>query len=110
MKAGKFISILCILIAVIRCSPKVEVIHDYDPDIDFSEYRTYSWMEGGAVNPDDVLSGTLDARTVQNAVDAALAAKGYSFAEEGMSNLIVIVHASIENRIFIDDYGYSTGD
>ncbi len=78
---------------------------DYDPDTDFSKYKTYSWYDG-EVPADDALSANpLAKKRVVKSIDAYLASKGYTTAESDV-DFVVIIHAGTKEKIQINNYGY----
>jgi ABC-type glycerol-3-phosphate transport system substrate-binding protein len=80
---------------LVGCS-SVSVDSDYDPQTDFSTFRTWSWMhDGPAQGVDDLTDGRIRA-----AVEAALPIRGLRKADAGASpDLRVAYHARVEQRI-----------
>ena len=64
---------------------------DYDHQANFSQYKTYSWQE---IKPENSL---WDAR-IKNAVDAQLAAKGWTQVENGGDVAIVAIKTTKTQR------------
>jgi hypothetical protein len=77
---------------------------------DLSRYRTYAWA------PDDELvtgDPRLDHNTMfgdhlQAAVDRQFASKGLTKAEAGAADLVVHYHASVEQRLELNEAGQSS--
>jgi hypothetical protein len=78
---------------------------DFDHQANFSQYKTYSWQE---IKPANSL---WDAR-IKNAVDAQLAAKGWTQVESGGDMAVVAVKTSKTQRTlqtFYDGFGGGWG-
>lgn len=82
------------------CS-SLELNTDYNPSTDFSKYRTFAFKEGARPrNPQA-------ARSVQYAVETALAGKGMKLVETG-ADLLIYGHFVSDERIQVESYGYGT--
>jgi hypothetical protein len=66
---------------------------EYDHQVDFSRYKTWSWHEGGT----PALSLVTD-KAIRDAVEKGLAARGLSRVEAGAA-VFVVYHASRTTRI-----------
>jgi len=98
---------VAVLLLVPGCSP-ISVKTDYDPSADFSTLHTYQWIpfKGG----DDALAkAPLVQKRAMNAVDKALAAKAYRLLADGVPDFYVAVHAGVQDKINVTDYGYAYG-
>jgi len=93
-----------LLISMIGCS-SITVNTDYDPTIDFSKYKTYKWFDGKAPDGDELQKYPLVKRRVINAVDKALAAKGFVKTDSD-PDFVVIVHAGTKERMQLNTYNY----
>jgi hypothetical protein len=68
----KTIRILLAALALVAIAPAQDVTSNFDPNTDFTKYKTYKWVDiPGGVKVDDIL-----ARQLTGAVDAELAPKG----------------------------------
>jgi Domain of unknown function (DUF4136) len=72
-------------------SPAQQVKTDYDRGANFAQYKTYSWQHVKTKDP-------LDVNRVKNAVNAALAEKGWSQVESGGDVSIVAVEITREQQ------------
>ena len=82
----------------------VEVKYDYDSAMDFSQLETYRWET--RTMPGDALSeNPLVRKRVIDAVDRALSAKGLRPSDSDNSDLIVVVHAGVKERMQVTDWG-----
>jgi hypothetical protein len=89
------------------CS-SVSIKSDFDPSADFSTLKTYQWVPFR--DGDDALAKVpLVQKRAMNAVDKALAAKGYRLLTEGVPDFYVAVHAGVQDKINVTDYGYAYG-
>lgn len=102
----------CIL-AACGCS-SLSVSYDYDTAADFSQYKTYAWLESKGKGPSDprIDNDLLDGR-VRRSVDAELALKGLTKAPETEADLLVGYHVTLEEKIEVSTvdstYGYGRG-
>jgi hypothetical protein len=105
----RFATILLILSPVFMtaCS-SIQVETDYDRQADFSSYHTYRWIPHMR-KPDDnpLMKDPLIESHVQSAVDAALAAKGFTRIMEGDPDFLVAYYFTSRKRVDINHYyGY----
>ena len=78
------------------------VSYDYDESVDFSRFKTYAWVPGATL-PDQ-----LNHRRVVSAVDAELAARGFTkVATPRSADVVVAYHASFDRDLEIN--GFSSG-
>ena len=105
---------VCLFLAaqLVGCS-SVDVTTDYDRDANFSQYRTFDWMERH--NPRDGgpagnvgLSDPLAQKHIRNAVERELLAKGIKQTETN-PDVLIMVHASTRNQVDVERYGYRYG-
>ena len=75
--------ILIFLLAVFGCGPKVT--RDFDPGMDFSRLKTYSWQSKTDLKSDNTL---MDER-IRTAVDQSLAEKSFQRVYSGKSDFSV---------------------
>ncbi len=80
---------------------------DFDPDIDFSTYKTYMWYAGKMPAGDALNANPLVKKRVAAAIDKALQAKEYSIGTEDAYDFVVIIHAGTREKTQITSYGYS---
>ena len=78
-----------------------QVKTDYDRNANFGQYKTYSWEQVKTQNP-------LDVDRIKNAVNAALAAKGWTQVDSGGDVSVVameITHNQQTLNTFYDGFG-----
>lgn len=102
-----------VLILLSGCSG-MRITTDFDQTYNFSNLRTYAWMEGKRSRPTDpsVDTSLLETR-VKNAVDAELAMKGYEAVPADQADFHVGYHAAVRSKIdaytMSNFYGYRPG-
>ena len=104
MRYVKFF-IIIVLLFMWGCS-SVSVDSDYDPEVDFSKYKTYKWYTGKTADDDKLAANTLVKNRVITGIDRALEAKGYNKAEGDAFDFVVLIHAGSKERMQISSYGY----
>jgi hypothetical protein len=99
-------TLIAVLLTLATTAFPREIRTDYDHKVDFSRYKTYSWIKVDTSNP-------LWADRVKEAVDKALAAKGWQKVPNGGDVALVAVGTTREKpelRTFYDglnDWGWS---
>ena len=78
---------------------------DFDPDTDFSKYKTYSWYDGEVSGDDALHANPLAKKRVINSIDSYLTNNGYKLVTSG-ADFVVIVHAGTKEKMQINNYGY----
>ena len=94
-----------VLLALLGSAVAQHVQTDFDHQANFSQYKTYSWQE---IKPSNSL---WDAR-IKNAVDAQLAAKGWTQVASGGDVAVVAIKTSQTQKTlqtFYDSFGGGWG-
>lgn len=80
----------CLGTALLAGCVPMTVQHDYDPDVDFSRYRTFTWMPvpENAETVKANLSGPFLEKRIRKSVVEALAAKGYARTDDAPDFLV----------------------
>ena len=105
MKKLTIVSGLLFIVSLMACS-SLSVISDFDPEYDFSTFKTYRWALAKELNPNDELAkDPITQKRVMNAVDKELAAKDLTLVDDENVDFIIIAHAGIKERIQIDRTG-----
>ena len=76
---------------------------DFDPSVNFTDYRTYQWLPSDAprgMNP-------LMFRRIKDSIDRSLAARGYAQAPNG--DFAITFTVDERDRLHADDWGYGWG-
>lgn len=109
--------VLLLAVAGAACAA-VQVNVDYDPDEDFSTYRTFTWFpRAQPVTGDYRVDSPLIEERIRSAVKRTLAERGYVKVEDRPPDFYVVYHLQIEERIdvrtvnrgYVDYYGYYVG-
>ncbi len=98
---GRTVVVLCLMVS--GCVSNVTT--DYDPAYDFTSYSTYQWHHEDPQPGDALAANPLARRRVVQAVDKALAEKGFRLVEEGPSDFLVFVHGMVRNQMQVDQTG-----
>lgn len=101
------ISILTLAFVLSSCS-SVKVVTDMDKSVDFSQYKTYSFL-GWEKNSDQILS-EFDKQRIKDAFASEFKARGLKFVESGGDmdiSLFIVVDQKTSTTAYTDYY--STG-
>lgn len=104
MNSLKFLLSFLIIVALAACST-VSVSTDYDPEVDFSQYKTYRWYEGKPVPGDELAKAPLIQKRVMAGIDKALQEKGFEKTDSDAADIVIVIHAGIKDRMQITNYG-----
>lgn len=103
-KRALFVLIATIFLFATDSSAR-QVKTDYDRSANFSQYKTYSWEHVKTKDP-------LDVDRVKSAVNAALAAKGWTEVESGGDGPIAVIEMTRDQQTlntFYDGFGGGWG-
>jgi len=93
------------------CS-SVSVSSDYDPQVDFSPYRSFSWLPRPDDNQSQAQSPLLHQR-IMAAIETQLGERGYVRSDAGSPDFLVGYHLRVENKLDVQtinrSYGYGYG-
>lgn len=98
---------LLILAFAAGCA-SVQVMSDWDREVDFAKYRTYRWAptESSQIETGGTHFSLLDKR-IRRAVDRELQAKGLVLREGGDADVMVVYQAKVRDKIDVyRHYGY----
>jgi len=101
MKTSRFASILLVVSLCIACS-SVRTRYDFDPDADFSTWRSYAWYPKGPPQAGDArLDNPLLHARIEAAVNRTLGERGYSRVDDPNldPDFYVNYHLSTEQRV-----------
>lgn len=85
MKTIKFIPVLLLLLFC-SCKSTINVHSDFDKNVDFSQYKTYSFLKH---TNDRVQTSSLDKKKILQAIETELDQKGMAKSEK--SDLLVVI-------------------
>ena len=103
----KIIPILLTVMALSACS-SMKTSSDYDPKVDFSEVKTYAWIERKTQETVYHLDGLMDQR-VRSAVDRQLQLKGLTKVTANSADVLVNYLTKIDKKINVDSFNSSFG-
>jgi hypothetical protein len=93
------------------CS-NISVSSDYDPEADFSTYRSFGWLPPPEDNQSQAQSPLLHER-IMAAVETQLGERGYVRTDAGSPDFLVGYHLRVENKLDVQtinrSYGYGYG-
>ena len=104
MNAIKAICVLICIGLIAGCASIYGIKYDYDPQTDFSKYKTYDWM---AV-PVKANMNEFVVERVKNAVDAELGAKGLK-RDSQHPDFLIAEHLMKKDTVEINEWGYDYG-
>jgi hypothetical protein len=91
---------LVLAFTLAACAPKVAI--DFDKDVDFARYHTYSWEAGTPVKND-----LMDRRIIK-AIDDQLTTKGYQKTETN-PDMFVTYHAALSEEVYYNTTSMGVG-
>jgi hypothetical protein len=104
MKTVALFLAAAVIAFVLSCAPSISVNHDYDPDYNYTNLKTYAWIPvQGAAQVSE-----LKIKRFQNAVDTELAARGMQQSSEN-PDFLSALHGMAQNKVNVTDWGYSYG-
>lgn len=93
------------LISLVGCST-LSVSSDYDPNVDFTKYKTYAWFTGEMPADDALTKNPLVKKRIVSAVDLYMGNNGYSLVDASKADFVIIMHAGTKEKMQINNYGY----
>jgi hypothetical protein len=108
-KLLRFGSLVVLLVLVAACA-SIRVSTDYNPAYDFTQLKTYSWMDTGTAPSSDArINNDIVVARVRSAIEKVLAAKGYTQVEGASADFQVSWLGAINKKLRIDtiDHFYS---
>lgn len=106
MRLGRLVSGVVTLSMAASLALAIDVNTDFDKDVDFTKYTTYSW----AHTPDS--GNQLTDKRIVDSIDAHLQARGWKKAAEGTTgNAVIAAHAAKESQERLDTFytGWGVG-
>jgi len=100
MKVNKVLFVLFFIGFTASCATTYDVKHDYDRQVNFSDLKTFDWMQ----TPERAGANSLIVQRVKNAVNAELKAKGLRMTSENPDLLIAEFHGK-RDRVKVTDWG-----
>ncbi len=101
MKSTVFFLTLGATVLALSCS-SINVSHDYDPQANFNNLKTFSWLSF----PKKAKVNQLVVKRIQDAVTGELEAKGLRLSSN--PDFMIAMHGATKEKLDIQDWGYSS--
>jgi len=85
------------------CS-SITVKSDYDPNVDFSSYKTYHWADYENMNDDDLAKNPLLRQRIIAAVDEDLKKKRFKLSASDEVDFVIVVHGLARETTNVTDW------
>lgn len=89
---------------VVGCG-SVTVRTDFDPEVDFSGWRTYAWHQGKIISGDALSKNPLIRERVVRAVNEIMGDRGWRKIDEDDCDFLILVHAGVREKVQVNDWG-----
>ncbi len=101
MKELRVVALVLVLVFVLTPALAVNTTVDYDREFDFSDFKSYAWLEGSPAGSEIIQ------RRVVSVLNDELQAIGMTLAKDSPDFYVVThVAAKDQQRIYVDTYGY----
>lgn len=90
----RFFTISLLVLFASGCSSQSKLRSAYDDSVDFSQYKTYNYIEGAGPNSDNYQS--LFSQYMVTAIDKEMAARGYTLSDT--PDLLVNFNANLQDK------------
>ena len=113
-RAGRLVALVALMFVFSGCSSSGSLRSAYDDSADFSQYRTYNYVDGAGPNSDNYQS--LFSQYMVQAIDKEMQARGYTKSDN--PDLLVNFSANFEDKTKVTTspsmntggyYGYRRG-
>lgn len=103
------IALACLIGGVAVSCTTSRVHSDFDPQADFSNYSTFSWIsDAPLIRPagqDDIYVSPLDLQRIRSAIRSELTAKGYQYLDDNRNvDFVVSFTVGSRDKIDVDSY------
>jgi len=108
MRLSRILIPLLLALFVAGCS-SLTVKSDYDPEYDFSTFKTYRWARANERNPEDVLvKNPLIQRRLAQSLEREMKGKGLKKVDRGEADMVVVMHAGAKEKARVRQDSYAT--
>ncbi|QDF67836.1 DUF4136 domain-containing protein [Shewanella sp. SNU WT4] len=101
---------LAVMVLALSACSSVKTSWDYNPDVNFSQFKTYAWVTSPGDDSQYHLDGLMDER-VRTAINNELAAKGLTSTPQANAQLLVNYLTKVDTKVDVDTftnyYGYN---
>lgn len=112
----KRVILLCVVVLLLSGCTTLKVTSDYSPNTDFTTLKTYGWLHDIDQPSENVrVNNDLVRTTVREAVEEALAEKGFVKTDRDSADFVITWFGAIETKLkaeninhFYAPYGYGT--
>jgi hypothetical protein len=104
MKVIKILFVLFFVGFTVSCSATYDVTYDYDPQVHFSDFKTFDWMQV----PEKADIDSLVVQRIKNAVNTELKAKGLMMTSNN-PDFLIAEHLGKKDKVQVRDWGYGYG-
>ncbi len=101
MRTTVLVLTLCVVVLALSCS-SISVSHDYDPQVNFTNLKTFSWLSF----PKKAEVNQLVVRRIRDAVTGELEAKGLRLSSN--PDFLIAMHGATQEKLDITDWGYTS--
>jgi len=99
-----------LLLVTAACAP-VSVSVDFDPEEDFTQFQTFSWVPMRQQKTGDYrLDSPLLDKRIREAVEMQLMARGYTQVEDRLPDFYVAYHLAVEDKLDVYTVNRYYGD
>jgi len=102
----RFMTIPVVFLFIASCAT-FNVTYDFDPEADFSRYKTYAWSLPS--ESDKNAMNELTAKRIRLAADRVLKQKGFALSIEN-PDMLIILSGGKERRVDVQEWGYGHDD
>ncbi len=101
------VALFCLSLAILAGCSSIEVKTDYDPDVDFSKYKTYAWVgENGVMEGSELGDYPLVAKRVKESIDRDLKQRGFQLVDDvEKADFAIVIHAGKQEKMQVTNYG-----
>lgn len=112
MKKTALLSAFALILISMGCST-LETRYDYDPQMDFSQYRTFAWANApkeviGSPQAKLLADNPLLDKRIKAGVTVQLVNKGLMM-DARRPDLLIVYHVGLANRVNVSQWGYRYG-
>ena len=103
----RFLLVLFLLTAIIGCS-SISVSTDYDPQADFTNYKTFA-VQKDAVEGSELENYPLIKNRIISAIENTMKSKGFLLDESGNAEINIFTFAGTKEKMNVMESGYGYG-
>ena len=101
----KKVFVFIILTAFLLSCSSVTVVTDYNHDVDFSNFKTFSIYKGKTIPGDELAQHPLIKDRILKALKIELENKGFKYVKNDSASFVVVAHGGTRERIQVTNWG-----